>query len=92
MKMVRPNLNTGLMTNSIGHVHVHLVINQGWQLAGPCRVYTPAPIQPIDLGIRILSGPIRDLKGQVHARLSPEPTQFGVERSGTDPGFKSGTR
>jgi len=38
------------------------------------------------------SGPIWDLKGRVHARFSPEPTQFEVERSSTDPGFKSGIR
>src|SRR5437667_6922499 len=37
------------------------------------------------------SGPIRDHKGQGHAWFSPKPTQFEVERSGTDPGFKSGT-
>ena len=38
------------------------------------------------------SGPIRDLNGRVHARFSPKPTEYEVERSGTDPGFKSGTR
>src|SRR5438552_17234811 len=38
------------------------------------------------------SGPIRDLNGRVHARFSPKPTEYEVERSGTDPGFKSDTR
>jgi len=36
--------------------------DQGWQSVRPCREYTPVPIRPADLGIRILSRPIRDFK------------------------------
>src|SRR5271170_4983693 len=62
---------------------------QGWQSVGPCRVDTHVPIRPTEFGIRILSGPIRDLKIRVDSKFSPEPIQFGVERSDTDLGFRS---
>ena len=67
-------------------------MKQGWQSVGPCRVYTPVPIRPIDLGIRILLGSIGDRKDRIDTRFNSKPTQFEVKRFDIDSGFKSSTR
>src|SRR5271170_255850 len=54
--------------------------------------------QPLDRydpaisGTRIISGPVRHVQTRADLKLSPDPMQFKVERSGTDRCLKPGTR